>query len=113
MKLKKLLKKLYENSFICICNDNEATKSIRVNAFVKCFKNTDVMKLKVDKLCATTAHDYDQEQDKFIHKYDFISIKVKANLKTIRDLSSMINSTLEREKDNTAPKIKKDISILY
>lgn len=113
MKLKKLLKKLYENSYICICNDKEATKSIRVNTFIKCLKNTDIMKLKVEKICATTANDYDQEHDKFIHTFDLISIKVKANLKTIRDLSSMINSTLERENDNNAQKIKKDISILY
>lgn len=113
MKLKKLLKKLYVDSFICICNDKEATKSIRVNAFVKCFKNTDILNLKVKNLCATTAHEYDQDQDKFIHKYDLISIKVKTDIETISYLSRIINSTLALENDNNAQKIKKDISILY
>ena len=104
MKLKKLLKKIYVDSFICICNDNEATKSIRVDTFVKYFKNTDILNLKVKKLCATTAHEYDQEHDRFIYTYDFISIKVKTDLETIHYLSRIINSTLERENDNTAQK---------
>lgn len=54
MKLKKLLKKLYVNSFISIGNGDNSTDVISVSEFFNYFynNNTDILRLKVKKnLC--------------------------------------------------------------
>ena len=96
MKLKKLFKKLYVNTFISIGNGDNSTDAISVNEFFNYFHNTDIFKLKVKKICAS--HYYDlNDQNRFIFKFNFISITVQTDIETISYIAKIINSISEHD----------------
>lgn len=94
MKLKKLLKKLYVNSFISIGNGDNSTDVISVNEFFNYFynNNIDILRLKVKKICASKYYDsHDQ------NRFDFISITLKTDIETISSIAKIINSISEHD----------------
>lgn len=96
MKLKKLLKKLYVNSFISIGNGDNSTDVISVSEFFNYFYNTDILKLKVKKICASKYYD-SNDQNRFEFKFDFISITLKTDIETISYIAKIINSIAEHD----------------
>ena len=98
MKLKKLLKKLYVNSFISIGNGDNSTDVISVNEFFNYFynNNIDILRLKVKKICASKYYD-SHDQNRFDFKFDFISITLKTDIETISSIAKIINSISEHD----------------
>lgn len=97
MKLKKLLKKLYVNSFISIGNGDNSTDAISVNEFFNYFyNNTDILNLKVKKICASKYYD-SHDQNRFDFKFNFILITLKTDIETISYIAKIINSISEHD----------------
>lgn len=96
MKLKKLLNILYVNSFISIGNGDNSTDAISVNEFFNYFHNTNIFKLKVEKICASKYYDLN-DQNRFDFKFDFISITLKTDIETISYIAKIINSISEHD----------------
>ena len=96
MKLKKLLKMLYVNTFISIGNGDNSTDVISVNEFFNYFHNTDIFKLKVKKICVSNYYNLD-DQNRFIFKFNYILITVQTDIETISYIAKIINSISEHD----------------